>query len=102
MLSFVTALVALLAVLLGFDYLQYRKASKAREFFSLLDALIHGVVAVIIVLPLLEISGINKTLIVTFAFFVSGLLDMDHFIVVKSMRISDAIKLNLRPCTHIV
>jgi membrane-bound metal-dependent hydrolase YbcI (DUF457 family) len=94
-LRFIAALAALLAVLLGFDYLQYRKASKAREILSILDAFIHGVVAVIIVSPLLGIPGINKILILTVSFF-----DIDHFIVAKSMRISDAIKLNLRPYTH--
>ena len=100
LLRFIIALVVLLAILLGFDYLQHRKSSKLREIFALLDALIHGVIAVIIVLPILGISGINKILIVMIAFFVAGLLDMDHFVVAKSVRISDAVKLNLRPYTH--
>jgi len=100
LLRFIIALVVLLAVLLGFDYLQYRESSRSREIFALLDVLIHGVIAVIIVLPILGISGINKILIVMIAFFVSGLLDMDHFVVAKSMRIGNAIKLNLRPYTH--
>lgn len=100
LLRFTITVVILVVILLGGDYLQYRKLSKFRKIVVSIDALTHGVIAVIIVLPLLEITVINEILIAMVAFFIAGLLDIDHFVVAKSIHISDAIKLNSRPYTH--
>ena len=79
----------LLILLLVGDWVT-RRSIRNKE---LLDVLVHGLVALIVVYSL----GVPYVFI---AFIIAVALDIDHFIVAKSFKISDAIKLKYRPYTH--
>lgn len=82
--------IILLIILLGGDYLV--KICVRNK--SLVDVFIHGIIGLTIASPLIS------PYLLLLAFTISTILDVDHFIAAKSMRISDAITLKNRPCTH--
>ena len=62
---------------------------------SLLDTFSHGVISLIICLPLA-----SSLFDIIFSFLLAFLLDFDHFVVARSFSLEKATSLPLRPYTH--
>lgn len=67
----------------------------SREIRGVWDAFLHGVIALLILLPLCHFWYHYAI-----AFFSAFLLDVDHFISARSFRLKDAINLSTRPISH--
>ncbi|SFD00843.1 hypothetical protein SAMN05421780_11917 [Flexibacter flexilis DSM 6793] len=92
----ITAII-LIAYCLISDYLIETRPIFKREYWALYDGVVHGLVGVIILLPFFkEYNLYNFSLI----FFISTIIDIDHFILAGSFSVSDAINLPMRPITH--
>ena len=68
-----------------------------QEYWGLYDNWVHGMIAVLIALPLFQKFEIKSFIIV---FLIASLLDLDHFIVNFSFSLTKAISLTMRPITH--
>ncbi len=67
----------------------------SREVGGIYDAFIHGIISFLILFPLCR-----HFYDYIFAFLFAFLIDIDHFISARSLKISDAINLSTRPVTH--
>ncbi len=68
-----------------------------KEYWGLYDNWVHGMIAVLIALPLFQKFEIKSLIIV---FLIASLLDLDHFVVNFSFSLTKAISLPIRPITH--
>lgn len=64
----------------------------------IIDVSIHTLIGLVITLPLWIKPFLPKALFAVF--IVTSLLDIDHFVTAKSIRIKDAVTLKHRPNTH--
>ena len=94
-------LLLLLFILLCFchisDWLIHKHYFFKQEYWGLYDNWVHGMIAVLIALPLFEKRNYLQ---LVFVFLIASLLDLDHFIVNFSFSLTKAISLTMRPATH--
>ncbi|RMG46664.1 MAG: hypothetical protein D6723_16885, partial [Acidobacteria bacterium] len=65
-----------------------------------MDSLFHGIIAVLIVWPLVRLSpGVGRKMFIVAGAF-GSLIDIDHFIAAGSFSFDEAIALGCRPWTH--
>jgi hypothetical protein len=93
---------AIVAFLLSADTLIEHRPFAPRTFWALFDVFVHGVVALIVVLPVLGVRLETPMSILPLlaALFAATWLDLDHFIAAGSLNIEDALSLATRPATH--
>lgn len=98
-----TQLFTLLTMVKGDALLMYgRPASIARETWTLIDAPIHGLLAMLVTWPLaIRGQSSNKFLArLSLAGLVATLIDLDHFVAAGSFSLYSATHLGYRPITH--
>ncbi|MEY2829719.1 MAG: hypothetical protein RIQ33_1577 [Bacteroidota bacterium] len=89
------------------DWLIHKHYFFKQEYWGLYDNWVHGMIAVLIALPIISTNKfgeplrfaklLQNTIIV---FLIASLLDLDHFIVNFSFSLTQAISLTMRPATH--
>ncbi|MCK4329228.1 metal-dependent hydrolase [candidate division WOR-3 bacterium] len=89
----IARLILLIAILIIGDRIHFL----SREITGIIDAFLHGIISLLILLPLC--SQVYDYII---AFLAAFLIDFDHFVTARSIRIKDVINLPLRPVTHSV
>jgi hypothetical protein len=82
------------------DWIERAKIIKDREIVGIFDNLIHGFISLIILFPLSNKIGLKPSLFLLVAFLLGSCLDIDHFIVARTVYIKDVVHLSLRPYTH--
>jgi hypothetical protein len=92
----------LMALILGpfclaSDFLIHQHYYFKQEYWGVFDNWVHGMIAVIICLPLLKEVTIKHVLAI---YFMASLLDLDHFIISFSFSLTKAIAITVRPPTH--
>jgi len=89
-------------LLLGADALQRKHLSGKRIIWALYDASLHGLVALSVVSPILWIQeiGLRLAALSALSLLCGILIDLDHFVAARSLRIRDAMVLGGRPPTH--
>jgi hypothetical protein len=67
------------------------------QVWALYDGVVHGLVGVLVLYPIYK-----ERILTHFAvlFILAAVVDLDHFIVVQSFSLSDALQLPMRPVTH--
>lgn len=95
---FVTYVIILVLFCIGADLLMVNKPILSDEFWGLFDGFVHGVVAIIVLLPFVKSK--NDWKLIPVFFLLGGILDLDHIISAKSFLISDIISLAHRPISH--
>ncbi|MHC5035038.1 MAG: metal-dependent hydrolase [Planctomycetota bacterium] len=92
----------MIAFLFGADTLIERRPFAPRTFWALFDVPVHAILALLVVFPLVDTQApTEKTAILIFAVLLIGtLLDVDHFVAAKSLKINDVLSLPIRPTTH--
>ncbi len=91
------SLLALLPFCLISDWLIYHHYYFSQAYWGIYDNWVHGVIAVLIALPVFSKLNWRNMLLV---FLIASLLDLDHFAVNWSFSLSKAISLTMRPPTH--
>lgn len=88
---YIPNLILLIAVIIAGDRIQFN----SREITGLFDTFLHGVISLLILLPLCL-----RFYDYMIAFGTSFILDIDHMVCAKSLKIKDALNLPARPVTH--
>lgn len=87
----------LIPFLLFCDYLITLTNIFNNAFLGVLDNFIHGLVAVYVLYPFYRKYDL-KTIIVVF--LIASLIDIDHFVALRTISIYEAVEMLLRPATH--
>jgi hypothetical protein len=104
---FLLSAILLLPFCLISDWLIHQHYFFKQEYWGLYDNWVHGMIAVMIALPVLSMNKFGEPL--RFAklvqnavvvFLIASLLDLDHFAVNFSFSLTKAISLTMRPATH--
>ncbi len=92
----------MIAFLFVADTLIEHRPFAPRIFWALFDAPVHAILALLIVLPLFDTQApTEKTVVLICAVLLTGtLLDVDHFVAARSLKINDVLVLPMRPTTH--
>lgn len=90
-------LLLLIPFLLFCDYLITLTNIFNNAFLGVLDNFIHGLVAVYVLYPFYRKYDL-KTIIVVF--LIASLIDIDHFVALRTISIYEAVEMLLRPATH--
>jgi len=94
--------IGIILFLLIVDALIERRPFAPRVFWALLDVLVSGILALLVVFPLFDAQAQARRTFSLFCliFFTATLLDLDHFIAARSLNLCDALTLKSRPPTH--
>jgi hypothetical protein len=79
------------------DELIHQHPYFAQEYWGLFDNVVHGVIAVMVCLPLFSKISFKEVIVV---YLIAALLDIDHFIINGSFSLTQAIAISVRPPTH--
>lgn len=92
----------MIVFLLVADTLIERRPFAPRTFWALFDAPVHAILALLVVFPLLDTRApAENTVVLICAVLLTGtLLDIDHFVAARSLKINDVLILPMRPKTH--
>jgi hypothetical protein len=92
----------MLAMLFTADILNEQRPFAPRVFWALFDSLVHGLVALLVTLPILRVSGNTKQTVALFClvFLSATLIDLDHFVAARALDFGKALSLDVRPPTH--
>ena len=73
-----------------------------RIFWALFDAPVHAILALLVVFPLFDTHApTENTVVLICAVLLTGtLLDVDHFVAAKSLKMNDVLTLPMRPTIH--
>jgi hypothetical protein len=89
------------------DWLIHQHYFFKQEYWGLYDNWVHGMIAVLIALPILSTNKFGEPLRFSkllqnaiIVFLIASLLDLDHFAVNFSFSLTKAISLTMRPATH--
>lgn len=90
-----------LADFLG-DLLMEQRRFAVPAFRALFDIAVHGVLALLVTLPLIGTQGSLRRTVALFCliFLTATLIDLDHFVAAGSLHLPPAMGLGMRPPTH--
>lgn len=104
MLAFITVGILVFVLLADFlgDVLMEQRRFAVPSFRALFDPLVHGVLALLVTLPLIGRHATLRQTVTLFCliFLTATLIDLDHFVAAGSIELPHALDLRMRPPTH--